>query len=94
MLAFFFLVMDGVPYSPAARDFQSSISVEAFLCSHHLDVQGLLHQQLLSPAMVQCGGLLPWWFSHACSATADFSITPLLQAYLAPSCTSLGSHCH
>ena len=47
---------------PPTRDFQSSISVEALLCRCHLDVQGLLHQQLLSSAMssamVQYGDLL------------------------------------
>ena len=41
---------------PATRDFQSSISVEALFYRCHLDVQGLLHQQLLSSAMVQYGG--------------------------------------
>ena len=40
------------------QDFQSSISVEALFHRCHLDVQGLLHQQLLSSAMVQYGGLL------------------------------------
>ena len=45
--------------SPATRDFQSSISVEALFCRCHLDVQGLLYQQLLSFAVVQYGGLLP-----------------------------------
>ena len=45
--------------SPATRDFQSSISVEAFFHRCHLDVQGLLHQQLLFSAIVQYGGLLP-----------------------------------
>ena len=44
---------------PATREFQSSISVEALLWGCHLDVQGLLHQQLLSSAMVQHRGLLP-----------------------------------
>ena len=44
--------------SPATRDFQSSILVEALLHGCHLDLQGLLHQQLLSSAMVQYGGLL------------------------------------
>ena len=44
---------------PAARDFQSSILVVALFCRCRLDVQGLLHQQLLAPAMVQYGGLLP-----------------------------------
>ena len=44
---------------PATRDFQSSISVEALLWGCHLDVQGLLHQQLLCSAMVQHCGLLP-----------------------------------
>ena len=44
---------------PATRDFQSSMSVEALFHRCHLDVQGLLHQQLLSSAMVQHGGLLP-----------------------------------
>ena len=42
----------------ATRDFHSSISVEALLCGYHLDVQALLHQQLLSSAVVQYGGLL------------------------------------
>jgi len=42
----------------ATRDFQSSIS-EALFHRCHLDVQGLLHQQLLSSVMVQYGGLLP-----------------------------------
>ena len=68
---------------PATRDFQSSISVEALFHRCHLDVQGLLHQQLLSSAMVQYGGLLPVdrvVVLHACSATADFSIIPLSQA--------------
>ena len=36
---------------PAARDFQSSFSVEALFHRCHLDVQDLLHQQLLSSAM-------------------------------------------
>ena len=44
---------------PAAMDFQSSISVEALFHRCHLDVQGLLHQQLLSSAMLQYSGLLP-----------------------------------
>ena len=44
---------------PATRDFQSSISVEALFHRCDLDVQGLLHQQLVSSAMVQYGGLLP-----------------------------------
>ena len=44
---------------PATRDFQSSILVEVLLWGCHLDVQGLLHQQLLSSAMVQHCGLLP-----------------------------------
>ena len=44
---------------PVARDFLSSIPVEALLWGCHLDVQGLLHQQLLSSAMVQHCGLLP-----------------------------------
>ena len=35
--------------SLATRDFQSSISIEALLCGYHLDVQGLLHQQLHAP---------------------------------------------
>ena len=43
---------------PATRDFQSSISVEALFHRCHLDVQGLLHQQLLSSAMVQYGTVL------------------------------------
>ena len=34
---------------PATRDFQSSISVEALLLGCHLDVEGLLQQQLLPP---------------------------------------------
>ena len=42
---------------PATRDFQSSISVEELFHSCHLDVQVLLHQQLLSSAMFQYGGL-------------------------------------
>ena len=88
-IGLFFLVTDGVPYSPAARDFQSSISVEAFLRSYHLDVQGLLPQQLLSPAMVQCGGLL----CMLCYSRL-LHHPPLVGLYLAPSCTSLGSHCH
>ena len=47
------------PHSgPTTRDFQSSNSVEV-LRGCHLDVQGLLHQQLLSSAMVQYSGLLP-----------------------------------
>ena len=45
--------------SSATRDFQSSISVEVLFHRCHLYVQGLLHQQLLSSAMVQYGGLLP-----------------------------------
>ena len=56
----------------ATRDFQSSISVEA-----------LFHKYLLSSVMVQHCGLLPVdqvVVSHACSATADFSVTPLSQA--------------
>ena len=36
---------------PATRDFQSSISVEALFHRCHLDVQGLLHQQLLSSSV-------------------------------------------
>ena len=40
-------------------NFQSSISIEVLLWGYHLDVQGLLHQQLLLSAMVQYGGLLP-----------------------------------
>ena len=36
---------------PAARDFQSSIPVEALLRGCHLDVQGLLQQQFLSSVM-------------------------------------------
>ena len=68
---------------PATRDFQSSISVEALFHRCHLDVQGLLHQQLLSSAMVQYGTVLkqdgyPANFSHNASApptqeTADVS---------------------
>ena len=38
---------------PAARDFQSSIPVEALLRGCHLDVQCLLQQQFLSSAAVQ-----------------------------------------
>ena len=34
---------------PATRDFQSSISVETLLLGCHLDVEGLLQQQLLPP---------------------------------------------
>ena len=63
--------------SPATRDFHFSISVEVLLHRCHLDVQGLLHQQLFSSAMVQYSGLLPvdWMVViHACSTTADFSI--------------------
>jgi len=45
--------------SPATRDFQSYISVEALFHRCHLDVQGLLYQQHLSSAMVQYGGFLP-----------------------------------
>ena len=45
--------------SSVTRDFQSSISVEALFHRCHLDVQGLLYQQLLSSAMVQYSGLLP-----------------------------------
>ena len=44
---------------PAARDFQSSIPVEALIWGCHLDVQSLLQQQLLSSAVVQHCGLLP-----------------------------------
>ena len=70
--------------SPAARDFQFSISVEAHFHRCHLDVQSLLHQQLLSSAMLQymvvSSQWIRQWYSHACSATADFSIIPLLQA--------------
>ena len=44
---------------PAARDFQSSIPVEALLRGCHLDVQCLLQQQFLSSAAVQYCGLLP-----------------------------------
>jgi len=49
------------PYhsDPAARDFQSSIPVEALLQGCHLDVQGLLQQQFLSSPAVQYFGLLP-----------------------------------
>ena len=36
----------------ATRDFQSSISIEALFHRCHLDVQGLLHQQLLSSSPV------------------------------------------
>ena len=43
----------------ATRDFHSSISVETLLCGYHLDVQALLHQQLLSSAVVQYSVLLP-----------------------------------
>ena len=49
----------------------------------HLDVQSLLHQQLLSSAMVQHRGLLPGLGGgspHTCSATADFFIISLSQA--------------
>ena len=45
--------------SPATRDFQSSISVEMLLWGCHLDVQALLHRQLLSFTMVQHYGLFP-----------------------------------
>ena len=45
--------------SLATREFQSSISVETLVRGYHLDVQGLLHQQLQSSAMVQYSGLLP-----------------------------------
>ena len=45
--------------SLATRDFQSSISIEAPLQGCHLDVQGLLHPQLLSSAVVQHCCLLP-----------------------------------
>jgi len=45
--------------SLATREFQSSISVEMLVRGYHLDVQGLLHQQLQSSAMVQYSGLLP-----------------------------------
>ena len=63
---------------PPTRDFQSSISVEALLCRCHLDVQGLLHQQLLSSAVVQYGGLLsveqvvvlPHMLRYSCIPTA------------------------
>ena len=44
--------------SPATRDFQHSILVEALLWGCHLDVQDLLHQQLLSSTMIQHCGLL------------------------------------
>ena len=44
---------------PATEDFQFSISVEALLWGCHLDVQGLLHQQLLSSVVVQHCCLLP-----------------------------------
>ena len=66
---------------PVTTDFQSFISVEALLCGCHLDVQGLLHQQLLSSAVVQHCGLLPVdrvVVSHACSTTANFSVNPPL----------------
>ena len=45
---------------PATRDFQSSISVETLFHRCHLDVQGLLYQQLLSSTMVQYGVLPPY----------------------------------
>ena len=39
--------------SPATRDFQSSILIEALFHRCHPDVQGLLHQQLLSSGPVR-----------------------------------------
>ena len=69
---------------PATRDFQSSISVEVLFHRCHLDVQGLLHQQLLSSTMVQYGGFLPVdrvvVLPRMFHYTADFSIIPLSQA--------------
>ena len=44
--------------SSATRDFKYSILVEALLWGCHLDVQDLLHQQLLSSTMIQHCGLL------------------------------------
>ena len=44
---------------PATRDFHSSISVEVLLWGCNLNVQGLLHQQLLSSVMIQYSGFLP-----------------------------------
>lgn len=56
--------------------------VEVLLWGCHLDVLGLLHQQLLPSAEITLvlSQWIWWWFSHACSTTADFSIVPLLQA--------------
>ena len=68
---------------PATREFQSSILVELLLRVYHLDVQGLLRQQLLSSAIVQCGGLLPVdrvVVLPCMSTTADFLIIPFSQA--------------
>ena len=79
---------------PATRDFQSSISVEALFHRCHLDVQGLLHQQLLSSAMVQYGGLLPvdrvvvlpcmfrysWLLHHPPLAGISVFLQPRLQS--------------
>ena len=42
----------------AVRQPGTSIPVEALLCRCHLDVQGLVHQQLPSSTVVQYGGLL------------------------------------
>ena len=50
---------------PATRDFQSFILVEALFHRCHLDVQGLLHQQLLSSAMVHMvvsSQWIGWWY--------------------------------
>ena len=68
---------------PATTDFQSSTSVEACFWGRHMDVQGLLHQQLLSSTMVKCCGLL-----HAIGSGGVSPMHGLLQL------TSLSSHSH
>ena len=55
LLPLCFLITSG----PATRDFQSSISVEALFRKYHLDVQGLLHQQLLWSPPSGSGGDCP-----------------------------------
>ena len=67
------------PYhsSPATRDHLS----EVFLKGCNLNLQGLLHQQLLPllwSSTVVSSLWVRWWFFHVCSGTAYYSITPMM----------------
>ena len=68
--------------SPATRNFKSSTSVEMLLRAYHLDVQGILHQQLLSSAMVQYSGFLSlspwWWLEHSAKMSVSYFFEPKL----------------